>query len=98
MIGYMTWRIIFLVWFATSVLIEVFSSVALCMWLRASGVKVSPFFYGLPGYLERLYAQWCQEHGRSATAVLVFRRASFVNFIVAAIAGILVLSGTSGKP
>jgi hypothetical protein len=94
----MTLRNLILFWFAASIFIEVSSSVVLCIWLRVSGIKVSPFLNGFPGYLERLYAQRSQSHGHSGKAVLVFRRISMVNCLVAAVAGILVLSNGSGAP
>lgn len=94
----MTLRNSILVWFAASLLIEVFSSVVLLMRLRSSGVKVSFFWCGFPGYLERLYGQWCQSHGRSGAAMLLFRRASQANVIIAAVVAIPFLTGASGKP
>jgi hypothetical protein len=48
-------RIIIPIWFGTAVLIELFSSIGLRFWLRSRGVRVSPFCYGMPGCMERLY-------------------------------------------
>ncbi len=77
-------NLLFGVWFAFSVLLEVGSSVALYYWLRANGVAVSWLRYGFPGYLESLYVQWCRSQERSPRRVVVVRIFSLANVIAAA--------------
>ena len=89
-------RIIIPIWFVTAVLVELFSSMGLCFWLRSRGVRVSPFCYGMPGYMERLYKQWCETHGRSAKGFVIFRAVALVNCVLALIAFILITAGSSG--
>lgn len=78
-------------WFALAILIEVVSSFVLWVWLRRRGVKLVFGMTGIPGYLESTYHKWCKSHQRSGTGVLLFRVASIVNVIVAAIIAIPLL-------
>ena len=94
----MAWRIILLVWFATSVLVEVLSQLVLVMWLRASGVKVSIFLSGVPGYVDGLYADWCETNGRNGRPLLVFRRIWLINCLIVAFAAVGILPNWSQKP
>ncbi len=87
-------RIIIPIWFGTAVLIELFSSIGLRFWLRSRGVRVSPFCYGIPGCMERLYKRWCETHGRSAKGFVIFRVVALVNCVLATIGFILITAGS----
>lgn len=70
-------------WFCLAVVLEIGSSMALRWFLRRRGVYVSPMLYGVPGYLEWLYARWCRTEGRVANVVVAFRMLLFANAIAA---------------
>ncbi len=75
------------IWFGLAILIEVVSIVVLRVWLGRHRGRLAPF--GLPGYHERAYVEWCRSSGRSATNVLILRRLSVINVILALAAFIL---------
>lgn len=78
-------KIFIIVWFAMSVLITVIGNFVFWFWLRRRGVNLLFRLVGTPGYLEYVYLKWCQSQRRPSTGVLVFRVISLINFIVAAI-------------
>jgi hypothetical protein len=80
------------VWFALAVLVEIVSSFVLWLLLRRRGVRLSFGLTGVPGYLERIYKDWCRNQGRSSKRVLLLRAASLVDLIVAAIFAIPLLA------
>ena len=45
-----------------------------------------------PGYLERVYRDWCRSQGRSAKRILILRGISTVNVLLAAVAFIGLVS------
>jgi hypothetical protein len=72
-------------WFAFSVLAEIVSSLGFLIWLRRHGVKVSIRFYGIPGYLEYYYAEWCRINGKSPYRWITIRALLLVSTIGACV-------------
>lgn len=82
-----------ILWFGISVLFELGSSLALRWFLRRRGVHVSSMLFRAPGYLERLYVQWCRTEGRTSNLVVTIRIVSIVNVVAAAICFYVMVSG-----
>jgi hypothetical protein len=87
-----------LVWFVLAVLIEIASSVLLLLWLRRRGVLPVFGLTGVPGYLERVYLEWCRTQGRSWKRVVVLRTLSILNVVLSAVVAIPMLIGSASRP
>lgn len=72
-------------WFVASIAIEVLGNLALFVWLKARGAPVRFGRAGLPGYLDEAYLRFCRERNARAGGVLVARRLSSANVILAAL-------------
>ena len=80
-------------WFAVSVFIAVVGTFVFWFGLRRRGVRLVFGLTGIPGYMEIAYIEWCRTRGRRPNiSMLVFRGASIINVIVAAIFAIPLLS------
>ena len=84
------------VWFAASALLEVSSNFLFYRWLVRRGVSVRFIGIGTPGYLDTRYSAWCRDSGRSSKKVLLLRRLSLVNSILAGAAFVAIVH-MSGK-
>jgi hypothetical protein len=73
------------IWFATAVLIEVIQNLALYLYLRRAGVKVSFAFSGTPGYLDKMYHGLRRDRSKSSLLVILVRILSLANVVAAAI-------------
>ncbi len=82
-----------LTWFAASVAVSVLGNAAFYFWLRARGAGVRFLWAGSPGYLDRQYAHWCRASGRSPRHLLLLRRLSYVNLILAIVFAVPLLAG-----
>jgi hypothetical protein len=74
------------VWFASAAVIELATHFVLLGWLIWRKVPLRFLSIGVPGYLEAAYAKRCREEGRSPRRVLLLKRLSLVNMILAAAA------------
>jgi hypothetical protein len=86
------------VWFMVSVVVEIFGNLAFLVWLRRQGAAIRFGWAGMPGYLDRVYVDWCRAQGRSPGHVVLLRRLSLANMILAAFIAIPVLAGSRSPP
>ena len=86
---------IILIWFATSILVEVVGILFFALWLTNRGVKLVFGLTGIPGYLEHRYAIWCADRGRSPRRVIVIRALLLLNMIIAILCAIPILSASA---
>jgi len=83
-------------WFALSIVTEVFGNLAFLFWLKKLGIRPSIILYGIPGYLECVYWKWCKTQGHSPKRILMLRGISLANLILAAVVviPIIILANT----
>lgn len=74
-----------LAWFATSIVLEIGTTIFFIFWLRRRGTRLIFGLTGIPGYLEMHYLNLCRQQARSAKTVLILRLLLLVNVLVAAI-------------
>jgi hypothetical protein len=74
-----------LVWFVTSIVLQIGTTVFFMLWLRRRGIRLTFGLTGVPGYLEVHYRNLCRRQGRSAKTILIVRLMLFINVLLAAI-------------
>jgi hypothetical protein len=78
---------VFLIWFSASISLAIGTQFLLALYLeRCCFVRVKQFYIGVPGYLDRLYIQWCRENGRDYRAIIMARRIILLNLVAVAVA------------
>jgi hypothetical protein len=82
-----------LVWFACAVLAEVLSTVGFAIWLRRRKVSLIFGMIGVPGYLERRYAEWCRANGRASRNWIVVRLLLIANVVAALVVAFPIFVG-----
>jgi hypothetical protein len=87
-----TVQLVVVIWFGVSVVVSVVENTVFYYWLRARGVRVRFIWAGWPPHLDGQYAEWCRARGRSPRRVLVLRKLSIVNMLLAAFFAIPLLS------
>ncbi len=86
-------RIVTVAWFAVSVVVSVFWTVALYVWLVRQGARPRFALAGVPGHLDGVYISWCEAHNRSPRRLLLLRRLSYANLVLAVVPAILGFPG-----
>jgi hypothetical protein len=82
-----------LAWFTCAVLAEVLSTIAFAIWLRRRKVGLIFGMMGIPGYLERRYAEWCRANGRSSRNWIVVRWLLMANVVAALVVAFPIFVG-----
>lgn len=78
-------QVIGMVWFVTSIALEIGTTIFFMLWLRWRGITLIFGLTGVPGYLEMRYMELCQREARSAMKILVLRLILLINVLLAAI-------------
>ena len=78
-----------IIWFGVSVLVEIITTIYFYYWLRRQGVKLIFSLSGAPGYMERVYREWCHSQGRSSIGIIIMRSILLLNCIMAGIVFIM---------
>ena len=76
-------KMAFIIWFALSIFLAVFGNLALLGFLSSKGVETRFGLSGTPGYLDKLYIDWCREHNKPYRLVIAVRWASLFSTILA---------------
>lgn len=74
-----------LIWFVTSIVLQIGTTVFFMFWLRRRGVRLTFGLTGIPGYLEVHYLNLCRRQGRDGKTILIVRLMLFINVLLAAI-------------
>jgi hypothetical protein len=84
--GSIVFKVVLMIWFVVSGLIETFSSILFRIWLWRRGVRFKyGMMAGIPGILECGYVRWRRSQERSPNRLfLIFRFVSMINVIVSA--------------
>ncbi len=86
-------RVVTVVWFAVSVIVAVFGNAAFYVWLVRKGARPRFALAGVPGHLDGVYLAWCEAHNRSPRRLLLLRRLSYANLLLAVVPAILGFPG-----
>jgi len=76
---------LFMIWFSLSIFLCIAVNMALLSFLSRRGIKTRSLFHGTPGYLDRIYIDWCKAHNKPYLPVIVLRCALLFSAILAVI-------------
>jgi len=84
------------IWFVPSVLAAVLSQFILVTWLKSKGcLKWFDPFAGMPGYVDKIYINWCVANNRPFKRVILIRKILLCNGLFSAIASFLISKSLS---
>jgi len=82
-------KIAVMIWFCASVSFAVVGNFLFWLWLHRRNVKMIFVLTGTPGYLDKVYIEWCKSRGlRPNKKLLIFRATSFVSAIISSIVAV----------
>ena len=79
----MVLKTLFLIWFSLSIILAVFGNLALLFFLSRKGVKTRFLWRGTPGYLDKVYIDWCKENNKPYLPVITIRWLLILSIILA---------------
>jgi hypothetical protein len=81
----MTLQILFIVWFSVSVMLGLCGNIVMQSFLTRRGVNTSSLMRGMPGYLDKLYIDWCKANDKPYIFIIFLRWIVFLSAILAII-------------
>jgi hypothetical protein len=88
------WQIAGAIWFGVSVLALIVARFVFWIWLTKRGARVSWFWAATPGYLEKVYVDWCRETGRPTGMWIFWSWALLINALASIFVYIFVVVPT----
>lgn len=82
-------KIFIMIWFCGSLFAAIIGNLLFWLWLRRR-VNFGYFLISVPGYLDKVYIEWCRSKGlKPNRKLLLFRVVSFVSVIISSIVAVL---------